>query len=434
MHRHVMDIVYNDAFHSGGRTMTRHSQARWLFVVGLLVLGQAAHAQERREVMKRDTTPLIEIYGFAQGDAGHDFKTNDQNWFDVNRPSKLPAFTDEFGHFNRTWLSPRQTRFGVRATTPTPRGNVQATFEFDMFGVGIDAGQTTIRLRLAYGQWGRFGAGQLPSQFMDNDVFPNVLDYWGPNGMLFFRNTQVFWQVLFDSTQNLTFALERPGASADIGRFSERIELENLLPRYPAPDITGGYRHNFRWGHVKLSGIVRWMRWDDVLPDSFDLSGGATGWGAAASSNLNVTKQDVFRLQVNGGRGVENYYNDAPIDVGAAFNFGDPHHPLVGRALPIWGMMAYYERTWDKKRQWATTIGYSRVSIRNSNAQPVDAFRIGQYGGVTLLHYPTKNVMMGAEFQWGYRRNFEGDWRFNDYRIQTSFRYNYAHHFGGKNE
>ena len=30
---------------------------------------------------------------------------------------------------------------------------------------------------------------------MDVDVFPNILDYWGPNGMLFFRNTQVFYEI-----------------------------------------------------------------------------------------------------------------------------------------------------------------------------------------------------------------------------------------------
>lgn len=409
------------------------AQVCWI-AIGVFLTTQLAGAQQGRGIPARDTVPLIEIYGFAQGDLGHDFLTNDQNWFDVNRPSKLPAFRDEFGHNHRTWLSPRQSRFGVRATTPTRHGDVIAVFEFDMFGVGVDAGQTTIRLRYAYGQWGRFGAGQLPSQFMDNDVFPNILDYWGPNGMLFFRNTQVFWKPLSDSTHDLTFALERPGASADLGRFSERIELENIEPRYPAPDITGGYRHNFSWGHVKLSGIVRWMRWDDVLADTFDLSGGATGWGAAASSNINVSKRDVFRLQVNGGRGIQNYYNDAPIDVGPVFNFGDPRRPLLGRALPIWGMMAYYERTWDKNREWATTMGYSRLNIDNSNAQPVDAFRIGQYAGFTLLHYPTKNIMMGAEFQWGYRRNFEGDWRFNDYRIQTSFKYSYRHHFGGKGD
>ena len=26
---------------------------------------------------------------------------------------------------------------------------------------------------------------------MDIDVFPNTLEYWGPNGMVFFRNVQV---------------------------------------------------------------------------------------------------------------------------------------------------------------------------------------------------------------------------------------------------
>ena len=28
---------------------------------------------------------------------------------------------------------------------------------------------------------------------MDPDVFPNSLEYWGPTGMVFFRNVQVRW-------------------------------------------------------------------------------------------------------------------------------------------------------------------------------------------------------------------------------------------------
>ncbi|MCK7517823.1 MAG: hypothetical protein MZV64_08995 [Ignavibacteriales bacterium] len=28
------------------------------------------------------------------------------------------------------------------------------------------------------------------SPFMDIDVFPNSVEYWGPNGMAFFRNVQ----------------------------------------------------------------------------------------------------------------------------------------------------------------------------------------------------------------------------------------------------
>ena len=42
----------------------------------------------------------------------------------------------------------RQTRFGVK-TARRRRGDLTAKFEFDMFGTGVDAGQTTIRLRHA---------------------------------------------------------------------------------------------------------------------------------------------------------------------------------------------------------------------------------------------------------------------------------------------
>jgi hypothetical protein len=45
----------------------------------------------------------------------------DQNpaWQDTMRPTKLPAFHDEFGKGTRTYGSVRQTRFGVKSTTPT---------------------------------------------------------------------------------------------------------------------------------------------------------------------------------------------------------------------------------------------------------------------------------------------------------------------------
>jgi hypothetical protein len=57
----------------------------------------------------------LDVYGFAQLDLGYDFKTNDPNWFDVNRPSKLPSFAGEFGRDGKTYFSVRQTRQGVRA-------------------------------------------------------------------------------------------------------------------------------------------------------------------------------------------------------------------------------------------------------------------------------------------------------------------------------
>src|SRR3954469_12830167 len=217
-----------------------------------------------------NSVPHLDIYGFVMTDLGFDLMQNDPNWFDVVRPTKLPAFKNEFGRNGRTYAGVRQTRFGVKAYEPTPLGELKTQFEFDMFGVGVDAGQTTIRPRTFYGEIGAFGAGQAHSPFMDIDVFPNILEYWGPNGMVFFRNVQVRWMPIRGDTR-LTIALERPGATADPGILANRIEIQNALGRFPLPDLSGEFRYGGKHGYIKFSGIVRKTKIDDLLPnDNFN--------------------------------------------------------------------------------------------------------------------------------------------------------------------
>ena len=99
-------------------------------------------------------------------------------------------------------------------------GDLTVRFEFDMFGTGSDEGQTTMRLRYAYGQLGKFLVGQATSPFMDDDVWPNTVEYWGPSGMVFYRNVQVRYMPINDADKELWIALERPGAGADKGTIS----------------------------------------------------------------------------------------------------------------------------------------------------------------------------------------------------------------------
>jgi outer membrane DcaP-like protein len=405
---------------------TRSPFARVVLGVALLagIAGSGALAQ-----VTKDTTPKFDIYGFGQGDFIVDFKRNDPNWFDVNRPSKLPSNPDEFGRNGHSYVSPRQSRFGVNATFPTRRGDVFANFDFDMFGVGKDAGQTTIRLRHAYGKWHDVGGGQLESAFMDLDVFPNILDYWGPNGMLFFRNAQIFWEPIHDKN-NLRIALEQPGASGDQGNFAGRVELENITPRFPLPDLSGHFRLGTSWGYLQLGGILRDIRWDDVPADTFDFSGSAFGWGTTLSSNIKFLGKDVIRLQFTYGDGIENYFNDAPIDVGAEAQFSNRRTPLTGKALPIFGASTYLDHYWNPRV--TTAIGWSMVNITNSDEQTPQAYHNGQYASVNLLWTPVTNVMMGGEFQYGRRLNHSDGFSFNDYRLQFSFKYSFSQHFGGQ--
>jgi hypothetical protein len=367
----------------------------------------------------------VNIYGFGQADAIADFNQNNPDWYDVNRPSRLPSFENEFGNDGHFYLSARQSRLGAKGTLPTASGNVTAQFEFDMFGVGRDAGLTTIRLRHAWGQWKQIGAGQTNSQFMDVDVFPNILDYWGPNGMLFFRNVQVFWEPYRDGDSNARVAIENPGASADGGLLSDRIELQNVKARFTMPDITGHYRLGRSWGHAQVGGVVRRLGYDDLLPnDRFNLDGHVWGWGISGSSIVKVGSRDVLRLQAVYGPGIENYFNDAPVDVGAETNPGNAVTPFVGKALSVLGLSMYVDHNWNSK--WSTAAGYARVDVDNSNLQKPAAFKIGQYGSANLLCAPVKNVMMGGELQWARRENFRDGFSVDDVRLQFSFKYSFA--------
>ena len=128
--------------------------------------------------------------------------------------------------------------------------------------------------------------------------------------MVFFRNVQLRWMPL-KGDRALTLALERPGASGDQGVYADRVALSNITPRFPAPDFSASYKVTQKWGYVRAAGMLRRIKWDDNLNDQFDLSGSATGWGINLSSNLNVTKQDVVRLQFVFGEGIQNYM---PVD------------------------------------------------------------------------------------------------------------------------
>jgi DcaP outer membrane protein len=367
------------------------------------------------------------IYGFAMLDAGYQFKQADPDWFDTVRPVKLPSFRDQFAPNGNYYTSVRQTRFGVKSSTPTKYGELKTIFEFELFGTGADAGQTTFRLRHAYGELGQFGGGQNWSTFVDPDVFPNTNEYWGPNGIAWYRNVQFRWMP-FKGKNSLTIAAERPGASADAGRVADRIELQGIKPHFPLPDLTANVRFTRSWGHFQAAGVVRKISWEDTNNDAFDLGGSAVGAGVSLTSKLNAGKKDAVKLSFVYGTGIENYMNDAPVDVGVArTNSTNPRTPIKGVALPVLGVMAYLDHTWSKR--FASSIGYSMLNISNSEGQLPDAFRRGHYASGNFLYYPVDNVMIGTEVIWGKRSNFLDGFSSEDVHVQFSFKYNFSKEF-----
>ena len=381
-----------------------------------------AFGQENKEKQKS-----LELYGFVMADGGYNFNQIDPDWFDVVRPTKLPAYKNEFGTDGNTYFSVRQTRFGVKGYHDTPLGELKTIFEFELFGTGADAGQTTFRLRYAYGEIGKFGVGQYDSPFMDIDVFPNTLEYWGPSGMVFFRNIQIRYMPIQGDTK-LTIALERPGASSDQGLYEDRIELENVKTRFSLPDLSAEFRYGKEWGYLELAGMLRRIAWEDQNNDpQYNISGDVLGWGLNLSTNVKIGKNSVFRGQLVYGEGIENYMNDATTDIGIDNNFGNPQRPIVGVALPVTGIVAFLDHNWNSK--FSSSIGYSSIKIDNAEAAVDTAFEKGEYAIVNLLYMPVDRVMMGIEYQYGKRTNYGDDFTSDIMKLQFSFKYNFAHMF-----
>jgi len=378
--------------------------------LGLLALNAKAQEADKK----------FEVYGFVQTDYIQDFKRVNPAWDATLRPSKIPTESGQFGSDGQAILSARQSRFGVKADLPTDTGPVKTKFEFDLFGVGVDEGQTTIRLRHAYGEYGNWLAGQTHSLFMDVDIFPNTIDYWGPAGMSFFRLPQI--RYTFGQTENkFAIALEHPTEDIDPGQlrkigdsFGVNIQADEKLP-----DLTAQFRNENDYGHLQVAGILRRIGYETIGTATNEPKGHATGWGLDVSTVVKTFGEDKILASVLYGAGIATYMNDGGTDLAPEGTIADAR----AKAVPLLGISAYYDHYWTEK--YSSSIGYSSTQVENTSLQEGSAFNKGQYASTNLLYKPIKNVLVGGELLWGSRTDKDGGYG-DDIRTQISFKYEFS--------
>ncbi len=259
----------------------------------------------------------LELYGFVQLDAIQDFKRVNPDWDATLRPSRIPTQEGQFGGDGQSIFSVRQSRLGAKATGMLAGRPYEAKFEFDLFGTGVDAGQTTFRVRHMYAQMGPVPGRPDQHLFMDGDIFPNVLDYWGPTGMVFVRNAAD--PLDLPQRQPLgsaAVALEHPSDDIDPGniRLIDENIAANIQSNEELPDLTAAVRYGGDWGHVRLAGILRKIGYETRDTEDNEPVGHETGWGINATTAIKLGLATP-RLGVVYGRGIATYMNDGGMDL-----------------------------------------------------------------------------------------------------------------------
>jgi len=364
----------------------------------------------------------LEISGKVMLDSIYDFKRMNPQWNSTERPSQIPvncpglpgANDPGCGKDGETVFSVRQTSLAFKSTIPTSVGEIKTEESFDLFGVG--GGNTQIRLLNAWGELGKWGVGQYYTLFMNVDIFPNTIDYWGPSGMVFVRNPQLRYTAFDNAGMKLAFSLEAPNAAIDTGKVSAiDPNLLGLVGKTYFPDFVAKFSMDQDWGQFQVAALLREVGYESSLTASGSPSGTKTGWGLNANGQFKIGAQDRIMGQIVYGHAIASYMNDGGVDLA-------PNSAFKAETVPSYGGMIYFDHYWSE--QLASSIGVSMHHQDNTGGQLPNAFRQGTYLSTNILWYPAKNVMTGVEFIYGKLEQFDRATA-DDPRLQFSAQFKY---------
>lgn len=281
-----------------------------------------------------------------------------------------------------------QLRIDVRA--PDLPGNPRFYYENDFYGSG--GGEFPYRVRHLYGQIYNVIVGQTFSVFEDPDVWPDTVDYEGPNSAIFARRPLIRYQHAFDDHWQANVGVEQPDTDLDATGHPNASSVNH------APD--GGF--NVRWedgdiGHVQFASIFRDIGVRD--PDFGDQT--AFGWGTNLSAVLSTFGRDSAQMQLTYGEGLFRYINDDFFNNDAAFDSDGDLEPI-----PYFGGMMGYTHHWNDA--FRSTVSYGYINLDNTSSQADSAYHVTHYGSGNIMWQLRKRLSVGAEVLYGNKETKDG--------------------------
>lgn len=376
-------------------------------------------------------------YGFVRADAIYDF--NPIATTDMFVTSSIPIPQGEGQNFV---LTPRYTRLGFDTETPLNECDwtIKTRIEMDFFNGNTSGvfGSYPIRLRFAWADFGPFLIGQAASLFMDYDVFPNVLDYEGPPGMVLMRQLVAAIRIPVGCNSKLSVGIEQP--YSDIQWFDgvdwvvnpgTGIITEAGVDRnvQDLPDFTANWKYTGNYGHLQLAGIARKITFQDaagVATDDLGFGANLTGswhpWaqcmGCPNDENKTPIQKSRFLWQYAAGDGINRYIQDVNgLGLDASFD------PLNGfNLIPATGWFVSYEHWWTQK--WISVFSYSVSESDLTDTLPDNTYERANYASANIIWLPYDRMGVGMEYLFGTRENKDGQ-SGQANRLQMAFQYRF---------
>lgn len=317
--------------------------------------------------------------------------------------SSIPiAGSEEAGKTSRVEFSVIPSRFNFDLRTPTGVGYMRAFIEADFAG-----GSDHLRLRHAFGQWGRWLMGQAWSTFSDPEAEPDGIDFEGLNAISMARQPQIRWTRPLSERTNFAIAFEEANPELTGAEGVNQVPDLVLRLRWDPEDVRFGFGLLGEGSHIQTAILVRQLRGeiDNLTGDPRDTLS-TTGYGINISGVMPVPwedDRDLFRWAWNAGQGIGRYIADLNAVGGQDAIYDADLDELT--ALSVASAYLGYEHWWRPGVRSTLTAGY--VWVDNLDSQPAEALKRTERFSLNLAWSPIPRLDLVAEYLWGQRINLD---------------------------
>lgn len=310
-------------------------------------------------------------------------------------PSLIPTETAGAANdsFSSTTIHAKSSRFFFTTKTNTDAGVISSRVELD-FSLSTQGDERVSnsespRIRHAFVKWDydegkSLLAGHSWTTFFNVGALPDLLDFVGPVGTLFVRQSQVRWTM-----GSMQFALENPATRVNQGATTRIDDAETI------PDMIARYNGNSGDLSWSLAGMLRQLSYED-RSDAATIANddSTTGYALSFAGKWKLGGDNDFRFMLNYGNALGRYMG--------LMAFEDGYVDADGNLETIdqLGMFIAYRHYWAPK--WRSNFAYSIAEADNPStdefANAGDLASSYQTFHANLNYLPAPKLQLGTEF------------------------------------
>ena len=283
---------------------------------------------------------------------------------------------------------------------------VYSLVEFDFWG-----GNGRMRLRKAFVESRHWQIGQNWNNFGDETLWPNIMEWEGPASGIWLRTPHIKYSNTFKKPSWIyEISIEAP--ITNYISFQE-IDLDVKETYQVTPDLTFAVKNKYDWGHIRLSSILRNVRYKQEGE-----IGNFLGYGFALSGIYATKRKNNLQFQIVGGKGITAYMTSIS---GLGYD-GYANNDDQFVSTPAFGGWVSYEYFFTPRLHSNIVFGSTKYDFSdvkeftlkteddlNESIVQGDFYNFHYYGIVNLMYEPFPRMTIGLELNYGAKDiNFNG--------------------------